>query len=358
MARRLFWIGAIVIALALGAWLQCVPQIASAWSVNMANASLARAYALPRESPDRERALDAARDSLAQAENWSALPRLALARARESLARGDAARAIEAFSAASYSTDAISEFLWAQAAWEAEQPATAFSHWRNAGAITYFMQEAHRALDAHRWRDAEQLARIAVGIDPALADAHFVLADALAGQSPDAPEALPELDAALERTRDPEFTSTILSRKGEILAAQGKLQEALDQFDRACAIAPIDARPRTDYAVTWLRLHPTEPSVSSALLEQVIEDSPWYVAAYIARANMAESSGDATGAESWLRLGLARNTNDARILLPLGELCARRGRTDEARQLLMLALKYETHADAQAEITRKLGELK
>ncbi len=357
MFRRLFWVCVIVIALAGGVWLRIPQRLASAWFLNTANVSLARAHTFPSSSPERARAaLDASR-SLSQAENGNELPRLALARARSWLARGDASRALETFAAAPLPPDSISEFLWAQAAWQAQQPEVAFAHWGRAGAITYFMQEAHRAIDMHRWREAEQLARIAVGIDPALADAHYVLAAALAVLSPDHPETLSELDAALERTHDPEFISTILSQKGEVLAALGNLPDALEQFDRARGVAPIDARPRTDYAVTWLRLHPNEPAPSLALLQQVVQDSPWYVAAYIALADMAESGGDPAGAEAWLQLGLARNPNDARLLLPLGKLRIRNGRPEQAREILSLALKYETHADDQQEIMRQLAEL-
>lgn len=66
MSRRLFWTCAIVIAFALGAW-SSVPPLASALSLDMANVSLARAYALPDDSPERTRALAEADRSLAQA---------------------------------------------------------------------------------------------------------------------------------------------------------------------------------------------------------------------------------------------------------------------------------------------------
>ena len=341
-------------ALALGAFI--FPQIASAWLLNSANAAIARAATLPNDSPDRVLALTDADTKLKQANEYSALDRLSLAQARALLARGDAQGAVSAFDHAQAS-DPITEFVWADSAWQANQPAAAFEHWRRAGALTYFIEQAHRAAYAHDWASAAQLASVAVGIAPSNAEAHYVLGDAISQQDLYNPSALREIERAAELTRDPEFLSTIISRQAEILASQGKLRDALDLFNQARQVAPIDARPRTGYALTQLQLDPAARSESVALLEQVVGDSPWYVAAYVALADISELTGDVKGAEAWLQKGLARNPNDARLLLPLGELYVRQHRMDEARTTLILALKYETHADVLQEIVRKLTEV-
>lgn len=348
----------IVLLLALALGVMVFPQVASAWFLNLANASLARTYSLPADSPQRLEALQEADASLARTREIADTPRLALAQARASLLRGDTEQALAIFeSTGGPPSDAIAEFLWAESAFASNQPEMAFAHWRAAGAIKFFMQEAHRAQYAHRWRTAEQMARIAVGIDPALPEAHFLLADALAWQSNGNPAVPRELDQALALTDDPEFISTVLSRKGEWYASQGRLQEALDLFERARQVAPIDARPRTDYATTLLSFSPDARPVASALLQQVIDDSPWYTAAYVALANIAASDGDMENAEAWLQKGLARNPNHPGLLVPLADLYLREQRVDLARQTLVLALKNETRADALQEIANRLVKL-
>ena len=122
--------------------------------------------------------------------------------------------------------------------------------------------------------------------------------------------------------------------------------------------APADARPRTGYALALLALQPAERDQARALLAQVVEDSPWYTAAYVALADMAESDGDLKSAEVWLTKGLARNPNDARLLLPLGRLYSRHGRSEEARVTLVRALEFETHADGLREIALELSQLR
>ena len=138
----------------------------------------------------------------------------------------------------------------------------------------------------------------------------------------------------------------------EILAGRGDVRAARALFERARELAPIDARPRVGLALLL------ERDQASALLEQVIADSPWYVVAYSARAQIAEAANDARGAKTWLHRGLAKNPNDARLLLPLGELYARQGRVAEAKTMLELALKNETRADGRAAILRALEKLK
>jgi tetratricopeptide (TPR) repeat protein len=346
----------LLVALALG--VMVFPQVASAWFLNLANASLARTHSLPADSPQRLDALQEADANLARTREIAHAPRQVLAQARASLLRGDTEQALTIFeSTGGAPSDAIAEFLWAESAYASNQPETAFAHWRAAGAIEFFMQEAHRAQDAHQWRTAEQMARIAVGIDPALPEAHFVLGDALAWQSNGDPAAPFELDQALALTDDPEFISAVLSRKGELYASQGKLQEALDLFERARQVAPIDARPRTDYATTLLSLSPDARPEALALLKQVTDDSPWYTAAYVALANIAAGDGDLQNAEAWLQKGLARNPNHPGLLVPLADLYVREQRVALARQALVLALKNETRADALQEIANRLEKL-
>ncbi|MBI4786971.1 MAG: hypothetical protein HY782_08000 [Chloroflexi bacterium] len=349
--RSLLLIFSLIAALVFGAFI--FPQIASAWLLNSANASLARAVALPDDSPDRARALLEADASLSRAQQYSELNRLALAQARSALARGDAARALAEFDQTSPS-DPITEYVWGDAAWQANYREWALKHWRLAGALTYFMEQAHRAADAHEWPMAGHFAEIAVGIDPTRADAHFVLADALSHLPNRAPDALQELGRARELTRDPEFLAAIISRQAEILASQGKLSDALDLFDEAREFAPTDARPRTGYALAQWRLDSAAQDESIALLAQVVADSPWYIDAYLALADILEARG---GAEQWLQKGLAHKPNNATLLRSLGELYARQGRIGEARTTLTLALKYETRADDLQAIARKLAEV-
>lgn len=354
--RRIFVILAIIAALPVGAVV--LVRAAGAWSLNLANASIARAGSLPVDAPARSAELARAQTDLAQAHRFADLDRLALAQLRSLMLSGDttdAARALADSNAVS--EDALTEFTRGNAAWRSGQPSRAFEHWRAAGAFTYFMQQAHRAADAHDWQTAAESASIAVGIAPASADARYVLADATSRLAPVTPAVFADLDAALSLTQDNEFRSTILSRKGELYASQGNLEQALASFEQARSVAPIDARPRTGYALVLLQLQPGSRDTAVTLLRQVVDDSPRYTAAYIALAGLAQSGGDEAGAQAWLQKGLQRNPNDARLLLPLGELYARQHRMEEARATLVEALKYETHADALIEIAERLAEM-
>jgi tetratricopeptide (TPR) repeat protein len=214
-----------------------------------------------------------------------------------------------------------------------------------------------RAGFKHQWQDAEKYARIAVGIAPERAETHYYLGDAIGYLSPDNPEALRELDRADERTRDREFLATILSRKGELLAAQGKEHDALDLFDRARQIAPRDARPRIGYAMVLLRLDPSAEQQAVEILMQVVNDAPWTISAHLALARMAESRGDLPSAETWYRAALARDANNPDALFALGQFYTRQNRASDAKQMLTLALKHEPHVDDQQAITRALAEL-
>jgi len=338
--------------LVLGIAALIFPTAASAWFRNQANAQIARAVAFKEAS-----ALDAAEANLAQAETWSRDALTAFARARVFLARDDAPRAVAALRAtgAALRDDSIAQFVWARAEWQAGNAAAAFEHWRAAGAFTFFMNETNRARFAHQWEKALPLARFAVGIQPEHAEARYLLGDVLSYFDADA--ALCELARAEALTRDDELLATILSRKGEILAARGEFSAALVLFEQAMQIAPRDARPRTDAARVLLATQPEARSRAIALLHESLAVAPWYIAAYITLAEVAEADGDAQTAESWYARGLAQVRNNPDLLLARAKFYARQNRTEQARADLMLARRYETRADRLREIARELEAL-
>lgn len=332
------------------------PLVASAFSLNLANVDLAHAVALPPDSPQRSLILSSAETRLNQAQSLVAIRRLPLAETRILLARGDNNAAARIFDRADTTlrADPIALFDWADAAWQSNQPQVAFEYWRTADAYIYFEQQMHRAQDSQAWKLAESYARIAVGIRPNSADAHLVLGDVLSRQDFNNPEAMSELERAQQLTSDHELLSTIISRQGEILADQAKLQQALDYFNRARTIAPIDARPRTDAALVMLKLKPDAHDQAVALLTQVVNDSPWYTAAYIALAGISETDGDVQGAEEWYGKGLARNDNNPDLLFAQGEFYIRQHQISRAKASLEMALKYETRVDNLDAIKRAL----
>jgi len=351
MFARLLLLG---ILLALIFIALALPQLASAFFSNLANTQMARAVVLPTDAPSRAALLADADAHLARAKTFPSSSRLGLAQARLALAQNDLPRALMAFDSIQPPArdDFIAQYVWGDAAWRAGRREAAFAHWRAANAREYFRQRMNRAQYAHQWQDAENFARIAIGIDASLADAHYVLANALSKQNVNSAEALSELDRAQALTQDKEFLSTILSRKGEILASQNQFQVALAAFEQARAFAPTDARPRTDYAMVSLKMDASLKSQSVALLTQVIGDSPWYSGAYIALADISEGDG-----ELWLKKGLDKNPNDASLWFALGRWYARHQRIAEAKAALVAALQNETRADVLQEIARATAEL-
>lgn len=336
-----------------------LPQALGAAFLNSATAQIGLAAVLPQDSPRRQVLLTQVDAALHQAQALSQNPRLVLARARSALVSADAPRAVDIFaqSGAALSTDAIAQFNWAAAAWQTGQTQVAIVHWRAAGAEIYFVNQMRRAADAHLWNDAANYARRASAINPARADAHYFLGDALAHISLDDAAALREIELAATLTHDPELLSTILARQGEILAAHQQWQRALEIFQQARQVAPSDARPRTGYALTAAKLDPTRAGESIDLLQHVVGDSPWYTAAYIGLADLYQARGDLSQAEQWYQAGLQKNPNDSALLFALGKFYARQQRVEQARTTLTLALKYETRWDVLQAIARALGEL-
>lgn len=335
------------------------PQLAGALFLNLANTQIVRAVSLPTDAPDRAGLLADADAHLARAKTLSNLPRAPLAEARIALARNDAEHAHEIFNTfgAALQNDSIAQFTWGDAAWRANQPELALAHWRAGNALEYFRQQMYRAQSHHEWKQAVDSARVAMGVNPASADAYYVMGDALSRQSLNDPEAIPNLDRARALTQDKELIAAILSRKGEILSAQNKLRDAIDVFNEARRIAPIDARPRTGYAIASIQLDPSTVDQTVVLLRQVVVDSPWYVAAYGVLSFIAESRGQVSDAQSWLETGLQKNPNHPTLLFALGQFYARQHRIADAQRTLILAMSNETHADLLQTIADTLAEL-
>jgi Tfp pilus assembly protein PilF len=253
----------------------------------------------------------------------------------------------------------MAQFVWGNAEWSAGNRDAAFERWRKAGALKYFVEEGHRAMFRDDWSHAEDYARIAVGIAPEDAEAHYLLADALVSQRKSDDEAMHELERAAQIVGDGdhEFLSTVITRQGELLAMQGKNSEAINYFSHASQVAPLDARPRTDYAQTILKIDAKRKSEAENLLTQVVTDSPWYIDAYVMLADIAEKDGSMVQAENWYKTGLQKNPNDARLLFPLGQFYMRQNRIGEAKDTLTLALKYETRPDVLQAISRALTKI-
>ncbi len=356
MSKRLLNSG-IILGLILTAF--TFPQLAATLFLNLANTQIARAVSLPTDAPDRAILLADADVNLTRARSFSDPSRTMLADARSALARNDATGALEIFNAsgAALRDDSITQFTWADAAWRANRREEAFAHWRAANALEYFRQQMYRAQERREWRDAENFSRIAIGLNPDFADGYYVLGAALSHQDINDPEVVQQLDRARELTQEKELVAAVLSRKGEVLASQNKLRDALDVFSEARRIAPIDARPRTGYAITSLQLDPGVRDQSIVLLKEVVSDSPWYVAAHIALSNIYESNGQMNEAQAWLQTGLEKNPDHPALFFALGQFYVRQHRLADAKAAFVLALKNETHADLLLATARALAEL-
>jgi len=336
----------------------CAPRIASAWFLNAANADIAHALT-STTSMQGDALLTRAQAELDTAKSFSDDERIALAQTRVLFARDEYERAAKTYetTTASLRTDPIARYFWGLAAFQSQQPSLAYEHWRTGGAFVFFSQNAHRALDKHDWRTAQDLAHIGVGIDPTDAEMHYVLGFSLLHLDAYDPNALDEADLAIQCAPNDELLSTYLSLKGEILNAQGNWQIAMNVFETARGVAPIDARPRTDLALLWLKRQPNRQNDAVALLTQVVNDSPWYTAAYIALADGSEKQGDFKPAETWLQKGLDKNPNNADMLFALGKFYARQNRIDDAHTMLTQAQKVETRIDLVPMIENALAEL-
>jgi tetratricopeptide (TPR) repeat protein len=338
-----------------------LPGAASAWFRNIANAHIARALAPTTTPSARILALNDADAQLARADAWTRDALTAYARARSLLARANAPRAVETFRATgdTLRDDFIAQFVWGFAEWDAGNAPAAFERWRAAGAFEYFLNRAQRASFKHQWADAALFARLAAEIRPEDADARYTLGDVLGYRDADA--ALRELERAAELTRDPELLATILSRQGEILAARGEFAAALARFEEAMRLAPRDARPRTDAA----RILLTTPAERDAraraveLLRESLAVAPWYVAAYITLAELAEAERDLVAAEAWYAQArsVAQARNDPALLFARAQFYARQNRWEDARADLMLAMRYETREDELRQMQRALEAL-
>lgn len=346
----------IVVAGVFFALLRIDLSIPAAFSQNLANASLAHALALPQDAPDRTTNLSIAQTWLDRIGQTDGLPRTPLARSRIALANGNADEAYRLL-AGMTASDAMTDFLAGRAAWQGQHESAALKSWRRAGAETFFLLEAYRALDAHDWKKAEEDAAIAVGINPSKAEAHFAWADAASRAGALSPRIFDELALVLDLTEDSDLRSKALSRQGELMMRQGKLAEALIVFQEARAVAPGDPRPQTGYALVWLHSRPEARDEATQILEEVTRTSPWYTAAYTALADLAQANQDMRSAEEWLRKGLTTNKNDTRLLMPLADLLLRTGRKEEARAALILALGNDTHPDTLQEIVWRLKDI-
>ncbi len=334
-------------------------SLLNAWSLNLANVEIARANALPPDSPDRVAVLASAEKQLAHAQSGGLTPRLALAQARLLLSRQEmpgAVIALEDLTLVPSLNDPIFAFVMGQANWSLGNRQAAMEYWRMAGAIEFFDRQAHRALDAHEWKKAAAAARISVALDPSSSDAHQVLGEALSRVDVASPESWAELDQAAQLARDPEQRAAIFSRQGEISLERGEYAAAIEFFNKASSIAPLDPRPRTGFALARLGSDPGAYDEVTSLLEETVHTSPWYTAAYLALADAATARGD-TGAEKWLMDGLSRNPNNPLLLYALGKLYARQQHLAQAGEALTLALRYETHAESLLEISRTLEGL-
>lgn len=332
------------------------PTAASAWYRNQANARIARAVAT-NDASARLDALNDAEAQLKQAESWSRDALIEFARARAALARDDAPRAVTAMRATNDALrgDGIAQFIWGYAEWYAGNPSAAFEHWRAAGAFDYFLNEARRASFKHQWEKAAEFARLAVGVQPDDVNARYMLGDVLGYLDADA--ALRELERAQALTNDHELLGTIWSRQGEILAARGEFSAALALFDAAMRVAPRDARPRTDAARVLLATQPDARARAIELLHESLTVAPWYVAAYITLAQIAESDGDLRAVEEWFAKGLANARNHPDLLFARAQFYVRQNRLAEAKADLLAAMRYETREDELHKIQRALETL-
>ncbi|MBI3914078.1 MAG: tetratricopeptide repeat protein [Chloroflexi bacterium] len=339
------------------------PSLMSAYYLNQANARLAHAAALPAHARASELAQANAEIQNARSVGGdralAPIPaRLSLAHARELLYRGEATQAASAIeNAPALARDSIAQFLAGDAAESSGDLGRAVQHWRAAEALDYFARNAHRAQDLHVWSEAEKFARIAAGIAPGIADAHYVLGDALSRQNSNNSEAMSELIRARELTDDKELVAAILSRQGEIFAEQHNYRAAMESYNQARVIAPLDARPRTGYALAQIEENPSEWASAVALLTDVVNDSPWYTDAYIQLARFAQARQDVGEAERWLRQGLEKNSHEPHLLFALGQFYARQKQVARARAEFNLALKFEKHPDDLQKIQRTLAEL-
>jgi tetratricopeptide (TPR) repeat protein len=352
----------ILVAIIAGVVLAIIalPSLAGAWYLNLANAQIARALALPSDSPNRFDALAQAQVHLNQARAWSVQPRLAIAQVRVWLTRGEPQRAVDVLGQldSSLHNDAIAQLLFGTAEMHAGKPDAAYARWRAGGVDNFFINAAYRAQVAHRWDEAEQMAKSAVGSDPQNANAHYVLGDALSRKPGLIHVALEELELATTLTQDSELRATILSRQGEILAAHDEFTAAFALFDEAMAVAPRDARPRTNYARLLLQTQPAERDRAEQMLEHAIAIAPWDTLAFATLAEIAEARGDLERADAWYVQGLARNPHHPALLFHRAQFFARQNRVNDARQAMILALRYETRGDELQKIARALESLK
>jgi tetratricopeptide (TPR) repeat protein len=159
-------------------------------------------------------------------------------------------------------------------------------------------------------------------------------------------------DWAARRTQDtPGREVSLLLAAGNAEADAGRLDEAVQEFNRAIAALPVDPRPYQ--ALCWRVFSPRRDMAGArAAIARGIAQGADPIALYAALADTAESCGAAKTAEKTLLEALNLRPDDFPTMLRLGELYLANHDTDQAA--LWLAKATELKPDS-AEAFYQLG---
>lgn len=156
--------------------------------------------------------------------------------------------------------------------------------------------------------------------------------------------ALGRLDEALEEFQkalalEPDLPDAMYGI-GNIYQKKGDLLKAAEQYRLTLAVAPDYANALNNLGAVYIQLHDWDHAIET--LKAAIDAKPDFIESYYNLAGVYEEKGMRREAEDMYRKALALHAEDPDALARLATLVYDRGEIDEAAQLLMASLKMDS----------------
>jgi len=221
--------------------------------------------------------------------------------------------------------------------------------------LAYMSAEEFRTPPAQTFTQVEAAATRALAIDPGLAEAHCALAFANLELKWDWAAAERGFRRALQLNPS---LAECHEQYAWFLAAQGRLEEALAEMNRARELDPLSLLVNT--GVGGILMYKRQTGEAIAQNRRTLELKPDFVVAHYGLGQMYMQAGRAQDAIDSFRTALSLSGESPRILADLGHAYARAGRRQEALRALARWRKATagafTRDEQEAHVRAALGE--